>query len=54
MDDRCPECGELLTDHRKYLYCYRCSKQFKRKVFRKGLKEVTNTLQGDQRKAMKR
>jgi hypothetical protein len=50
----CPECGEGLYDYSKYLYCYRCSKQFKRKKFGKGLKEVANTIQEDQQKAMGR
>jgi hypothetical protein len=50
----CPECGEMLHDYSKYLYCFRCSKQFKRRFFGKGLKEVTNTIQRDQMKAMGR
>lgn len=52
--DNCPECGEKLYDYTKYLYCFRCSKQFKRQMFGKGLKEVPNTIQKDQQKAMGR
>jgi hypothetical protein len=52
--DICPACGQGLYDYSKYLYCYRCSKQYKRKFFGKGLKEVTNTIQKDQQKAMRR
>ncbi|MFO8050305.1 MAG: hypothetical protein R6V01_01230 [Thermoplasmatota archaeon] len=52
-DNRCPKCGEPLIDHGKYFYCYRCSCQFKRRLFGNGLKEVKNTLQKDQREAMK-
>lgn len=50
----CPVCSERLQDYDKYLYCFRCSKQFKRKIFGKGLKEVTNTIQKDQRRSMGR
>lgn len=50
--ETCPVCGEPLNDYRKYLYCFRCSRQYKRKIFGKGLKEVDNTLQEDQRKAI--
>lgn len=53
-EERCPACGEPLSDYKKYLYCFRCSKQFKRKFLVKGLKEVPNTLQSDQRRAMGR
>ncbi len=52
--EKCPQCGEILKDYSKYLYCYRCSSQFKRKLFGKGLKKVENTIQRDQRKAMNR
>jgi hypothetical protein len=48
----CPQCGEPLKDYTKYLYCFRCSSQFKRKLFGKGLKRVENTIQRDQMKAM--
>jgi len=48
----CPKCGEPLIDHSRYLYCYSCSAQYKRKFFGKGLKEVENTLQKDQGRAM--
>ncbi|MGA1792656.1 MAG: hypothetical protein ACMUHM_01780 [Thermoplasmatota archaeon] len=50
----CPVCGERLHDYSKYLYCFRCSKQFKRKLFGSGLKEVENTIQRDQNKAISR
>ncbi|MGA1866402.1 MAG: hypothetical protein ACMUFK_02915 [Thermoplasmatota archaeon] len=52
--ERCPFCGESLYDHDRYLYCYRCSRQFKRKLLGRGLKEVENTLQRDQARAMSR
>jgi len=53
MAESCPRCGEPLTEYPKYLYCYRCSSQFKRTLFGK-LKEVKNTLQDDQKRAMSR
>jgi hypothetical protein len=52
--ESCPDCGEPLNDYKKYLYCFRCSKQYKRKLFGKGLKEMENTIQKDQMKAMDR
>jgi len=54
LGEVCPNCGERLHDYSKYLYCFRCSKQFKRKFFGGGLREVENTIQMDQRKAMSR
>jgi hypothetical protein len=51
--EKCPICGEALYDYTKYLYCYRCSRQFRRKRLGKGLKEVPNTIQEDQQKAMR-
>lgn len=52
MAERCPSCGEDLNDYGKYLYCFRCSRQYKRKLFGKGLKEMERTIEKDQRKAM--
>ncbi len=49
----CPNCSAALTEYPNYLYCYRCSSQFKKRLFG-GLKEVKNTLRSDQRKAMGR
>lgn len=45
----CPNCGEELHVYPRYLYCFRCSKQFVRRLFG-GVKEVRNTLRADQRK----
>jgi hypothetical protein len=49
----CPKCSVELTEYPDYMYCYRCSSQFKRRLFG-GLKEVRNTLSRDQNKAMGR
>ena len=49
----CPHCKVEMSEYPKYLYCYRCSRQFKRKLFG-GIKEVENTIANDQRKAMGR
>ncbi|MBN1389875.1 MAG: hypothetical protein JXA22_04445 [Candidatus Thermoplasmatota archaeon] len=51
-NEKCPICGETLYDHKRYLYCYRCSKQFKRRLLGGGLKETENTLQRDQKKTI--
>jgi hypothetical protein len=51
MADLCPICSQALSKYPDYYYCYKCSKQFKKKMFG-GFKEVPNTLQADQRKAM--
>jgi hypothetical protein len=53
-EEMCPLCEEILNDYGKYLYCFRCSKQFKRKLFGKGLKQMERTIETDQRKAMGR
>ena len=52
-DETCPNCGEPLKRYPDYFYCFRCSKQYKKKFFG-GLKEVKNTLQSDQKKAMRK
>jgi predicted amidophosphoribosyltransferase len=54
MSEICPVCGEQLNDYGKYLYCYRCSKQFKRKILGKGLKEMERTIEKDQKRSMGR
>ncbi len=54
MTELCPNCETSLTEYGKYLYCYRCSKQYKRKFFGKGLKEMERTIEKDQQKAMGR
>ncbi len=47
----CPFCSNELTKYPDYLYCFKCSKQFKKGLFGK-LKEVEPTLQQDQEKAL--
>lgn len=42
-----------MTEYPKYLYCYRCSSQFKKGLFG-GLKEMKKTISSDQKKAMGR
>jgi tRNA(Ile2) C34 agmatinyltransferase TiaS len=54
MEDACPHCGEALNDYGKYLYCFRCSRQFKRRFIGRGLKEIERTIEKDQKKAMGR
>ncbi|MCU0798246.1 MAG: hypothetical protein MUC62_01055 [Candidatus Thermoplasmatota archaeon] len=54
MTDDCPTCRIPLTVYPDYLYCFRCSKQFKRKLLGKGLKEVKRTIEVDQSKALSR
>ncbi len=54
MQHSCPICGEPLNDYGRYLYCFRCSKQFRKRLLGRGLKEVKNTLRSDQMRAMDR
>ena len=51
MPDLCPACSQPLSKYPEYYYCYKCSKQFKKAFFGK-FKEVPNTLQADQNRAM--
>jgi hypothetical protein len=49
----CPFCANPLYKYPQYYYCYSCSKQFKTNVLGQ-LKEVQNTIQQDQKKALGR
>ena len=54
MSEECPFCRIPLNEYPDYLYCFRCSRQFKRRLFGKGLKEVKRTIEDDQRNALSR
>jgi len=47
----CPLCGRPLQRYPRYYYCFRCSKQFRERLFGR-LEEIPPTIGSDQKKAM--
>ena len=54
LDHKCPYCDNILNRYERYLYCFSCSRQFRERLFGRGVKEVENTIMKDQEMSMDR